>query len=221
MSDTPVTTLSAATFLASNETRRGAIPTPSGALPLPRRRRRGMVNLKAWDDQVAAQNAANGTASISQKAPVFQMLDPDRIAQAEGAITAAATRPPEGIDIATPPGPLTTPPAPVEAPKPQVPKPQVPKPHDPDAADEVVAMQGGQTMTPARVSSGAILEDFQVRPAGPAIHLPTPNPEALAAAKAALAAELEAANSQRKVPPPPGPKPATKTAKKTATKTEP
>ena len=156
-----------------------------------------MVNLKAWDDHVAAANEANGTASISGAAQVFQMLDPDRIAQAEDDLTAAGTATIINVLDRN------------------------------EIADAVARSPGAvvnamsRNLPTTRMSNGAILEDSQPRRQQPEIHLPEPNPKALAAAKATLAAELEAAaNSEGKVPPPPAPKQATKTAKKTTTKTE-
>lgn len=82
----------------NRENRRGMIPTPEGALPKPRRSRRGHLDMAKWDAMVAADNAANGTASISEHhcpeaadtAPV-EPTDPDGPPNAATALLGAET----------------------------------------------------------------------------------------------------------------------------------
>ncbi len=199
MSDSPDTPLTATAYLSKHDHRRGAIPTAAGALPLPRRRRKGMLDLSAWDAAVAEQNASNGTASNSDKPNILQLIA-NKATRAE---TDAETPAPE--QIAANPEPGQTP---------QLP----PKPHDPDE-DEVVSLETGAPRPP--VSSGALLEDSQIRQnRNPEVNIPAATPEGIAAAKAALKAEEDAAaaaeNSSApaddKIPPPPARKQATKQA---------
>jgi hypothetical protein len=191
MSQTPNEPMTAASFLNQQDHRRGAVPTPGGTMPNQRRRRKGMLNLKAWDDHVAATNLANGTESKSAKIDLLQFIQPSATQSAEAALDDAGKRQQE-----TPPEPETPPQAPES----------IVKPHDPDADD---TLEAGQPKAP-KMTSGAIFEDTQITQSGnPPVHLPAPSPEGIAAAKLALAEESAAAD---KIPPPPAAK-AAKTPK--------
>jgi hypothetical protein len=173
--------MTASQFITQNDHRRGAVPTPEGALPSPRRRRRGMLNLAAWDNHVAAMNAANGTTSTSGKIDLLQTIKDTATKEAEELLEQAGKRPPQA---ATPP----------------------PRPIDPDDDSK---LPEGTNKRPAATSAGALLEDGQAKPSRPAISLPEPDPAALAKAKAALAAESKEAKSEGtegKIPPPPADK---------------
>ncbi len=152
--------MTASQFINSNEHRRGAIPTPDGALPLQRRRRKGMLNLKAWDEHVAATNLANGTSSNTEKVDILQMITPNATQKAEELINTASLR----VEEAPPP---------------------VCRPRDPDEADETV----NSGTPPPAMTSGAILEDAQIAARPAPVTLPPASPEAIATAKAMLAAE--------------------------------
>jgi len=126
--------MTASQFINNNEHRRGAVPTPDGALPLQRRRRKGMLNLKAWDEHVAATNAANGTASLSEKVDMLQMIAPNATASAEEQLAEAGQRQAE------------------EAP---------PRPRDPDEGDDVVTGDKPPAMTSGAILEDTQIESTQ------------------------------------------------------------
>lgn len=174
--------------------RRGMIPTPAGALPLRKRTNRGMVSLAAWDAKVAADNVANGTSSESAPGAgvtLVQLLDTK---QSEKALAEIAGKPLEPEAPANPVLPIPTVPIPVATPAPSL-----ARATDPDDDDAVEIPTGGAPRQ--AMSRDALMEDGQSTRTNPVITLPTPAPEAVAAAKAALALEEAAAKAEQPGPP--------------------
>lgn len=177
MSDTPTITVD----FNQNAIRRGAIPTPDGALPSKRRNRRGMVNLAAWDAKVAADNQARGTASTSESPSLVELIQAN--------VTPVNATPADEPDQAI---------APPEAPQGIAP---APKPGEPDLPPSPATPQ------PPKTSLGAILEEQDGGKPQTRVELPPPDPAAVEAAKAALAAEAAApAVDDPTIPPPPASK---------------
>jgi len=125
--------------------RRGMIPTPDGAIPKPRRARRGHVDLAAWDKAVAADNEANGTASLcDHRQPVeapatpVHWTDPDTATDASTALPGApagapamsreAILEPDDDPPADPPAPISSTAATKPAKQPEPPEAFIPPP---------------------------------------------------------------------------------------------
>lgn len=168
MSDTPTLTVD----FNQNAIRRGAIPTPDGALPSKRRNRRGMVNLAAWDAKVAADNQARGTASNSESPSLVELIQAN----------VEPRKQPVADEGETPIGPEAIVPA--------------PKPGEPDLPPSPATPQ------PPKTTLGAILEDQDGGKPQTKVELPPPDPAAVEAAKKALAAEAAKTAETKVPPPP-------------------